>query len=368
MTSGEVLKKPSAPTCVHNSWDNVRIMKGQVTLRCRDCQSQWRTPADGAWRRSKCLLFNTSRGCSDGVSCAKLHVHPKKQSLTERADNLDTRVLLPLVQPAVARIAEVSPAEISSLVFETKVSCFGRLNTKRSSSSSNDYCPNDICLTSDNGRRGSTSSVVSSCSSVSLLTSRVPRVSYVMPCTHNSWASVRVKKGLVTLRCIECRAQWRQATGSLQKCPDFPYCPKLSSCERTHVLSSKKSHRLQYDQHVAKSQNKAAAAGDTELVNDGISSEAASAACTAEKASECRWYDEELDVPLPAFDDFVQQRLSSGCSSAVSPDIATTDDDLCIRTRAQTPILFTVNEVFPDDDEPLPTLYRCNTCIAQLHF
>ncbi|KAJ9461101.1 hypothetical protein DIPPA_02401 [Diplonema papillatum] len=81
------------PNCGHNSWDNVRVIKGQVTLRCRVCQVQWRTHVDAVWRKRKCGFFNTASGCNQGHACAKLHLHPKKQSLTVRYETHGEQVL-----------------------------------------------------------------------------------------------------------------------------------------------------------------------------------------------------------------------------------------------------------------------------------
>ena len=74
----------TAPPCAHNSWDNVRVIKKQVTLRCRECQVQWRAQVDAAWRSRKCSVFQQPSGCPYGAACTKIHMHAKKLSMGER--------------------------------------------------------------------------------------------------------------------------------------------------------------------------------------------------------------------------------------------------------------------------------------------
>ena len=69
--------------CGHNSWDNIRVVKGMVKLRCRICQSQWKTKVDAMWRRSKCSRFNTANGCDLEECCPKLHIYARKQQREE---------------------------------------------------------------------------------------------------------------------------------------------------------------------------------------------------------------------------------------------------------------------------------------------
>eukprot|EP01064_Diplonema_japonicum_P030804 TRINITY_DN5321_c0_g1_i1.p1 TRINITY_DN5321_c0_g1~~TRINITY_DN5321_c0_g1_i1.p1 ORF type:complete len:235 (+),score=33.50 TRINITY_DN5321_c0_g1_i1:61-765(+) len=69
--------------CDHNDWDNVRVAKGLMTLRCRACQKQWRAAVDMVWGRLKCANFGSEEGCSD-KPCSKLHIHNRKLSLEAR--------------------------------------------------------------------------------------------------------------------------------------------------------------------------------------------------------------------------------------------------------------------------------------------
>eukprot|EP00755_Sulcionema_specki_P029333 Sspe_Gene.91943::Locus_63612_Transcript_2_2_Confidence_0.500_Length_1404::g.91943::m.91943 len=75
--SGVSLTRP----CLHNSWDNVRIKRGWIILRCRICQAQWRQRPSS---ESRCHDFNTDEGCPQGHKCKLLHVHLFKQTLAER--------------------------------------------------------------------------------------------------------------------------------------------------------------------------------------------------------------------------------------------------------------------------------------------
>ncbi|KAJ9461255.1 hypothetical protein DIPPA_22801 [Diplonema papillatum] len=71
---------PECP-CAHNDWDNVRVKKGFITLRCRSCQLQWKTETD---KIRKCLAFFQGASCVKGSLCPNPHVHRYKQSLAKR--------------------------------------------------------------------------------------------------------------------------------------------------------------------------------------------------------------------------------------------------------------------------------------------
>ena len=74
--------------CDHNEWDNVRIKRGEIMLRCRTCQEQWRAPAD----TQRCQAFPQNQ-CTDS-NCQHLHVHAHKQSLHDRVNQFGEAVLL----------------------------------------------------------------------------------------------------------------------------------------------------------------------------------------------------------------------------------------------------------------------------------
>eukprot|EP01060_Flectonema_neradi_P004389 TRINITY_DN12826_c0_g1_i1.p1 TRINITY_DN12826_c0_g1~~TRINITY_DN12826_c0_g1_i1.p1 ORF type:complete len:114 (+),score=22.09 TRINITY_DN12826_c0_g1_i1:79-420(+) len=69
--------------CGHNAWDNIRVVKGMLKLRCRVCSTQWKTKVDAMWRRSKCSRFNSAGGCELGDTCPKLHIFARKQQREE---------------------------------------------------------------------------------------------------------------------------------------------------------------------------------------------------------------------------------------------------------------------------------------------
>eukprot|EP01062_Namystynia_karyoxenos_P024530 TRINITY_DN19577_c1_g1_i1.p1 TRINITY_DN19577_c1_g1~~TRINITY_DN19577_c1_g1_i1.p1 ORF type:complete len:829 (+),score=198.61 TRINITY_DN19577_c1_g1_i1:106-2487(+) len=74
-----------APPCRHNSWDNVRIKRGWLILRCRVCHEQWRIRPQDAER---CADFAPREGvpvgCARGASCPQLHIHYVKHTKVER--------------------------------------------------------------------------------------------------------------------------------------------------------------------------------------------------------------------------------------------------------------------------------------------
>eukprot|EP01065_Artemidia_motanka_P046746 TRINITY_DN715_c0_g1_i1.p1 TRINITY_DN715_c0_g1~~TRINITY_DN715_c0_g1_i1.p1 ORF type:complete len:506 (+),score=124.82 TRINITY_DN715_c0_g1_i1:59-1519(+) len=67
--------------CKHNDWDNVRIKRGWIILRCRACHAQWRQRPCAEHR---CTQFNSPEGCARGADCELLHVHHFKQTLQQR--------------------------------------------------------------------------------------------------------------------------------------------------------------------------------------------------------------------------------------------------------------------------------------------
>eukprot|EP01065_Artemidia_motanka_P002464 TRINITY_DN11179_c3_g1_i1.p1 TRINITY_DN11179_c3_g1~~TRINITY_DN11179_c3_g1_i1.p1 ORF type:complete len:475 (+),score=114.78 TRINITY_DN11179_c3_g1_i1:117-1427(+) len=68
--------------CTHNSWDNLRVKRGWVVLRCRVCCAQWRRrPQD----ISRCPLFGRphSQGCPKGPACEKMHINFTRKAREE---------------------------------------------------------------------------------------------------------------------------------------------------------------------------------------------------------------------------------------------------------------------------------------------
>ena len=58
------------------------------------------------------------------------------------------------------------------------------------------------------------------------------------PCYHNSWDSVRIKKGFSILRCRFCLSQWKTKTCDMIKCKNFPNCIDYD-CEMLHIHNKK---------------------------------------------------------------------------------------------------------------------------------
>eukprot|EP01062_Namystynia_karyoxenos_P037951 TRINITY_DN275_c5_g1_i1.p1 TRINITY_DN275_c5_g1~~TRINITY_DN275_c5_g1_i1.p1 ORF type:complete len:533 (+),score=168.15 TRINITY_DN275_c5_g1_i1:85-1599(+) len=70
-----------ARPCEHNSWDNVRIRRGWIVLRCRVCEGKWR---QRPLRSRRCASFTAPRGCPNGSACELLHVHLTKRTQQQR--------------------------------------------------------------------------------------------------------------------------------------------------------------------------------------------------------------------------------------------------------------------------------------------
>eukprot|EP01061_Rhynchopus_euleeides_P041224 TRINITY_DN7146_c0_g1_i1.p3 TRINITY_DN7146_c0_g1~~TRINITY_DN7146_c0_g1_i1.p3 ORF type:complete len:195 (+),score=86.45 TRINITY_DN7146_c0_g1_i1:328-912(+) len=66
--------------CCHNQWDNLRAKRDTVALRCRVCQSQWKTHT---LRQNKCPDF-TNNNCPRGDACSMVHVFRFKVTSKKR--------------------------------------------------------------------------------------------------------------------------------------------------------------------------------------------------------------------------------------------------------------------------------------------
>eukprot|EP00755_Sulcionema_specki_P029691 Sspe_Gene.1943::Locus_653_Transcript_1_1_Confidence_1.000_Length_1340::g.1943::m.1943 len=77
--------------CEHNDWDNVRVKKGVMMLRCRKCQAPWKCLADYAMEE-KCQEFSKGN-CHLGPNCLKLHLNMRKESLLHRVIHFGSNVL-----------------------------------------------------------------------------------------------------------------------------------------------------------------------------------------------------------------------------------------------------------------------------------
>ena len=67
--------------CNHNNWDNVRIVKGKIGLRCRSCGIHWKADVSAI---IKCPAFFNGY-CPNGVSCPLPHIHRYKNKAKEEA-------------------------------------------------------------------------------------------------------------------------------------------------------------------------------------------------------------------------------------------------------------------------------------------
>ena len=208
-SAAPTLKGKNAP-CTHNSWDNVRVIKGQVTLRCRLCQLQWRTHVDAVWRKRKCGFFNTAQGCSLGARCTKIHMHAKKQSLEERVERHGDGVR--------------STVPVESFKEETV-------------GVPSEEVPERAPARSAQPARSAKPQTLPT------------KVNYSRPCVHNSWDNVRVKKGMVTLRCRVCQEQWKRNVADVERCTAFPDCPMGDACTKVHMHVFKMSLEERQQEH-----------------------------------------------------------------------------------------------------------------------
>jgi len=94
--------------CAHNSWDNVRLKRGWVILRCRECGSQWRQRPFNA-SGGRCRTFTGPGGCGLGTKCPLLHVHAVKRTVEERAKKKDSPEIVPSKEVEVARVTPPPP-------------------------------------------------------------------------------------------------------------------------------------------------------------------------------------------------------------------------------------------------------------------
>eukprot|EP01064_Diplonema_japonicum_P036237 TRINITY_DN807_c2_g1_i1.p1 TRINITY_DN807_c2_g1~~TRINITY_DN807_c2_g1_i1.p1 ORF type:complete len:175 (+),score=70.56 TRINITY_DN807_c2_g1_i1:70-525(+) len=69
--------------CKHNTWDNVRVFKRKMTLRCRVCQEKWRLPVEMVWEQLRCSSFDAG-SCKKGKKCKQLHIYLRKVPLEKR--------------------------------------------------------------------------------------------------------------------------------------------------------------------------------------------------------------------------------------------------------------------------------------------
>eukprot|EP01059_Diplonema_ambulator_P003771 TRINITY_DN1347_c0_g1_i5.p1 TRINITY_DN1347_c0_g1~~TRINITY_DN1347_c0_g1_i5.p1 ORF type:complete len:172 (+),score=29.06 TRINITY_DN1347_c0_g1_i5:83-598(+) len=84
-------KTPECPSsfklcgCKENGYDNVRVVRGQMTIRCRGCEHRVKaaTKVVKSWR---CQQFWLKGACPLGDECPKLHLYFRKRNLQQRID------------------------------------------------------------------------------------------------------------------------------------------------------------------------------------------------------------------------------------------------------------------------------------------
>eukprot|EP01059_Diplonema_ambulator_P003773 TRINITY_DN1347_c0_g2_i1.p1 TRINITY_DN1347_c0_g2~~TRINITY_DN1347_c0_g2_i1.p1 ORF type:complete len:158 (+),score=13.68 TRINITY_DN1347_c0_g2_i1:154-627(+) len=69
--------------CKENGYDNVRVVRGQMTIRCRGCEHVVKAAVE-TMKRWKCEEFQRSGQCPHEDACQKLHVYHKKRNVSER--------------------------------------------------------------------------------------------------------------------------------------------------------------------------------------------------------------------------------------------------------------------------------------------
>ena len=66
--------------CRHNMWENVRVRRGQMCIRCRLCQKRWKCASIIAWKLMRCRSFLSRKGCTKGSECAQLHFYKRRKA------------------------------------------------------------------------------------------------------------------------------------------------------------------------------------------------------------------------------------------------------------------------------------------------
>eukprot|EP00659_Diplonema_papillatum_P017246 gene17246-26475_t len=76
LASGQPKEKLTFPMlCTHNDWDNMRVKKRFMSLRCRECFMQFKMPTELV---VKCFDFFHFSTCADGEQCPFFHIHKYK--------------------------------------------------------------------------------------------------------------------------------------------------------------------------------------------------------------------------------------------------------------------------------------------------
>ena len=177
--------------CNHNNWDNVRIVKGKVGLRCRSCGCHWKAEVTTI---TKCPAFFCGY-CPNGVNCPLPHIHRYKNKAKE--ENKARMVAL--------AIHGVAQATQNGAAFEESKFAVDPVVFNQNTSSGATAARN----TSSDGK--------------------VPAA----PCPHNSW---RCQNDDI-LCCTICNKIWDASFSAVTRCPAYfnGHCHAATLCPMAHV-------------------------------------------------------------------------------------------------------------------------------------
>ena len=285
--SGQPDAVSSSKPCGHNSWDNVRTKKGNVFLRCRVCDCQWRLPVDSVTR---CTAFN-DKTCNLGEDCPKLHLHTRKLSLAQRVNqSMRPGGMLPM--DAMAGTTDPQFADMSmgfdmgfptALSHESGMSGVSGMSNVSLTALDEElasieqqmaplqqqavYAQEQVdeallqqqqvqqqiwmLLAQQQQLQQQKRAMAVPADGISLplpvpavKRERVSWQELPVPCRHNNWDHVRTKKGNFFMRCRVCESQWRTPVDSVIRCALIGTpkgCDDGPACQHVHLHSKKRS-------------------------------------------------------------------------------------------------------------------------------
>eukprot|EP01059_Diplonema_ambulator_P004103 TRINITY_DN13792_c0_g1_i1.p1 TRINITY_DN13792_c0_g1~~TRINITY_DN13792_c0_g1_i1.p1 ORF type:complete len:195 (+),score=58.21 TRINITY_DN13792_c0_g1_i1:54-638(+) len=91
--------------CKENGYDNVRVVRGYMTVRCRVCEERVKasTVDVKGWR---CYEFWMRGTCPRGDECPRIHLHIRKRNLQQRIDVHGEEKLAPILTQLAKQTAE----------------------------------------------------------------------------------------------------------------------------------------------------------------------------------------------------------------------------------------------------------------------
>eukprot|EP01063_Lacrimia_lanifica_P035601 TRINITY_DN6840_c0_g2_i1.p1 TRINITY_DN6840_c0_g2~~TRINITY_DN6840_c0_g2_i1.p1 ORF type:complete len:631 (+),score=202.69 TRINITY_DN6840_c0_g2_i1:171-2063(+) len=168
--------------CEHNNWDNVRIVKGKIGLRCRTCATHWKVEVSVV---VKCPAFFNGC-CPNGVGCPLPHIHRYKNKAKEAAK---ARMVMSLHGQG------------------------GSDDNEQKSPQVGDVDP--VPAVPEPSAPPASQQVIAA------------------PCVHNAWT--QVPSG--SLSCNVCAKDWHVPLHTIPQCPAFfnGHCHAGNSCPMAHV-------------------------------------------------------------------------------------------------------------------------------------